>query len=203
MKKNKLLIFDLDGVLIDACDWHKNALNKSLVYHGYEPIKDDDHYRIFNGLPTREKLKILNIPKEQHQSINELKQEYTKDLISQNTLVSIEKIELINSIKNLGFFVACYTNSITETAKLMLRKVGILDLMDLLVTNEMVDNPKPNPEGYLKVMDHFNVAPSHTIIVEDSQKGIEAATNSGANVFIVRDSTETTKTRLIPICRRM
>ena len=53
----KLVIFDMDGVLVDACDWHKGALNKALLELCNYQISEKDHYSIFNGLPTKTKLK--------------------------------------------------------------------------------------------------------------------------------------------------
>ena len=60
MNKIKSIIFDLDGVLVDTKNIHFEALNKSLkdVKTGYQ-ISYKDHVRIFDGLPTLEKLKIL------------------------------------------------------------------------------------------------------------------------------------------------
>ncbi len=49
----------MDGVLIDAKDWHYFALNKALGYFGYE-ITRDEHLTVFDGMPTREKLAILS-----------------------------------------------------------------------------------------------------------------------------------------------
>ena len=55
----KMIIFDMDGVLVDACEWHRVALNEALQkVCGYE-IPKQEHYTIYNGIPTRTKLKIL------------------------------------------------------------------------------------------------------------------------------------------------
>jgi len=56
----KVIIFDLDGVLVDTKMIHFEALNLSLKKYGYEEISIDDHVKVFDGLPTNEKLKILN-----------------------------------------------------------------------------------------------------------------------------------------------
>ena len=51
----RAIIFDLDGVLVDACDWHYHSLNDALVhYKGYQ-ISYDDHIERFNGFPTNTK----------------------------------------------------------------------------------------------------------------------------------------------------
>jgi len=70
---------------------------------------------------------------------------------------------------------------------LMLEKTGIIDLFDMVTTNQDVVNSKPDPEGYLLTLKHFNVDPTETIIIEDSPKGLLAAYASGCNVIEVEN----------------
>ena len=81
----KAILFDMDGVLIDAKDWHYEALNKALRLFGYE-ITRYDHLHNFDGLPTKEKLNMISeesyLPKQLHNFINELKQDYTLEMIN-------------------------------------------------------------------------------------------------------------------------
>lgn len=200
MRRDKLIVFDLDGVLVDACDWHKEALNKALEANGYSCISNEDHEVKFNGLPTRVKLEKLGIPEDKQKKINEQKQKYTKDCINKGVFVSLEKIELLNALKEQGYYIACYTNCITETAHMMLKKLGVFDLFDDIMTNQRVTNPKPSPEGYIHLMEIFNVTPDKTWIVEDSPKGVKAAKASGANVIIVENATEVLPRRILKEC---
>jgi len=190
----KLFIFDLDGVLVEACDWHKDALNEALMEICDISISQEEHIATFNGIPTSQKLKILTekglVPIENHQRINDLKQEKTIEIIEKLAYIRPEKIEMINAIKEKGHIVACYTNSIRKTANLMLDKTGIKDIFDFILTNQDVEHPKPNPEGYLFLMKKFNFCQNDTFIIEDSPKGIEAATKSGANVIKVKNADE-------------
>lgn len=187
----KLVIFDLDGVLVDACDWHRDALNEALLEVSNTSIEEKEHVSTFNGIPTRKKLEILidqkRVKESELERIYDLKQEKTIQIIQQKAQKRKEKIELITELKRRGFVVACFTNSIRETANLMLSKTGVLDLFELVVTNQDVSNPKPDPEGYVKVMKHFRASKEETCIIEDSPKGIEAAEQSGAQVIVVKN----------------
>lgn len=186
-----LVIFDLDGVLVDACEWHRIALNKALKEVSNYEISDEDHYSYFNGIPTRVKLRILLekniIKKEDLCNIENLKQIFTKEIINDYAKVRPEKIEVLKYLKDKNIKIACYTNSIKDTADLMLKKTGIFDLFDLIITNQDVINPKPDPEGYLKILELLKIKKSNTIIIEDSQKGFEAAYLSGCKVFKVNN----------------
>ena len=57
--KIKAVIFDMDGVLIDAKEWHYQALNKALAIVG-EEIELSEHQSTFDGLPTKSKLDLLS-----------------------------------------------------------------------------------------------------------------------------------------------
>ena len=78
------VIFDMDGVLIDAKEWHYEALNKALGLFGFQ-VSRYDHLSTFDGLPTRHKLEMLSLerglPKGLHSFINELKQQYTLETV--------------------------------------------------------------------------------------------------------------------------
>ena len=87
MNKIKSIIFDLDGVLVDTKNIHFEALNKAFLDSkvNYQ-ISYKDHLKIFDGLPTSEKLKILNkkkiIKKNKFKQIVKFKNYYTNDEIS-------------------------------------------------------------------------------------------------------------------------
>ena len=192
----KLVIFDMDGVLVDACDWHKDALNKALLELCNYEISEKDHYSTFNGLPTKIKLKklselgIVSKDPEIHKKINDLKQQKTIDIIKDQASYDFLKVELISWLKNNNIKVACFTNSIRKTTEIMLNKTGILPELDMLVTNQDVERPKPDPEGYNKIINHFNFRPQDVIIVEDSPKGIQAANATGCKVMKVDNATQ-------------
>jgi len=198
MKKIEAILFDLDGVLVDACDWHYEALNVALIESGYDPISKKDHTDIYNGLPTKVKLHMLGIKGQKIIEINNLKQKHTLDIINCNSKIMSEKIELYEYLKNLNIKIGCVTNSIRETAKLMLSKTGQLDYIDLLVTNEDVYPNKPHPVCYDYAIQKLNSNPNASLCVEDSPKGIEAATKSKVKyLWVVYNSTEVTKQNYI------
>jgi HAD superfamily hydrolase (TIGR01509 family) len=192
----KLVIFDMDGVLVDACDWHKAAFNAALLELCDYQISEEDHYSTFNGLPTSiklQKLAEMGVVKDDpkiHKEINKLKQEKTIEIIEERAEYDMSKANLFSWLKLKNIKVACFTNSIRKTAELMLDKCGVLSELDLLVTNQDVKEPKPSPEGYLKVLKHFNISPQNAIIVEDSPKGLMAANATGCKVMKVDNATQ-------------
>ncbi len=185
----KAILFDLDGVLVDMPQGHFEALNKALGYFGVQ-INEQEHKNYFNGLPTRKKIEELEkqgrLPMGLREFINGVKQQHTKDIIPKYCVPDYSKIILLKHLKKRGFKLACCSNSINETLSLMLKSAGLYDFFDVIIGNDQVQKPKPDPEIYLKAFQTLNLTPQECIIVEDAPHGVAAAKASGATVFEVR-----------------
>lgn len=187
-EKIETFIFDLDGVLVDACEWHYEALNSALLKNGFPIINTEDHKNIYNGLPTRTKLKMLGIEEIDIKKISEDKQSITLDIIKNKCERDRGKISFLNNLKNKRIKIGCVTNSIRKTTMAMLFNSGMIDFIDEIITNEDVKKPKPDPEGYFSMMQRLEASPNKTIIVEDSIKGIEAASKTKCNLWVVKNA---------------
>ena len=184
-----LVLFDLDGVLVDACEWHYEALNEALRLVCDTEISREEHLSKFNGLTTRNKLNILGIDGDRAEKVFEIKQNITKKTISANSEPLLDKINLHTHLKNSGVKICCVTNCIRETAELMLKVTGQLEYMDMIITNEDVVRNKPFPDCYNLALDKFASTSKCPLIVEDSQTGILAARASGVkNIWEVENS---------------
>lgn len=185
---------DLDGTLCDCAELHYISLNKALNEVSGLEILRHDHEAIFNGLTTKKKLDLLvkdnKIADTDRQRVWELKQQYTKDLISTTLKIDDDKIKMHRYLHDQNIKVACITNSITETATLILEATGQLKYMDLLISNNMVKYPKPHAEGYIRAMIYFQVMPENVLIVEDSDVGMKSADAAGANVWRIKNAQE-------------
>jgi HAD superfamily hydrolase (TIGR01509 family) len=204
---NKLIIFDLDGVLINSKDIHFNALNLALNEFGNEfIITRDEQDSTFEGLTTRSKLEILtktkNLPEELHQYVWKLKQVYSAALFT-SVSPDQELVNLFKFIRSSGIKIAVASNSIRETLDSCLRSLGLLDLIDYSLSNEDVNLPKPSPEIYNKAMDYFDTTPEHTVIFEDSPIGLTAAYATGAMVEPVRNRSDIWFDRILRVIEEL
>ena len=181
----KLVIFDLDGVLVEARDMHYEALNRALKF--IDPkyvINREEHLSTFDGLPTGKKLEMLTktkgLPKESYKSVWESKQEQTIQIIEEEFKYDERLRGVLKKLRADGLKICVCSNSIRESTKMMLLKKGFMEFMEFYVSNQDVKNPKPNPEMYLQAMINLGVAPKECVIVEDSHIGRKAALSSGA-----------------------
>ncbi len=178
----KAIIFDLDGVLIDATHWHYEALNKALSLFGYT-ITTEEHESFYNGLPTKKKLEHLSrdkgLPTALHAFINVMKQKYTIELIEHNCKADFEKIFMLKKLKEKGFQLAVCSNAIASSVETMLRRSRLFEYFDLVLSNEDISEPKPSPAIYLKAFMELSVQPQECLIIEDAEYGKKAALASG------------------------
>ena len=93
--------------------------------------------------------------------------------------------DMLQIIKDF-YHIALVTTASEKNSKEILNFFNKKELFELIISAEDVKNKKPDPEGFIKAMDYFNVIPENTIIFEDSNVGIEAAVKSGANVLKVK-----------------
>lgn len=187
----KLVIFDLDGVLVEARDIHYEALNRALLdVNEKYVIEKEEHLSSYDGLSTSKKLKKLTkekgLPEKLHNQIWKDKQKYTHKVISDTVKPNWSIVSLLKRLKHEGYTVYCASNSIRSSVKLMLLKANYMESIDEYFSNEDVKSPKPHSEIYLKCMVHAGVNPSECLIVEDSHIGRKAATASGASLLGVR-----------------
>ena len=188
LAESRAVLFDMDGVLIDAREWHFQALNEALGIFGYN-ISQVDHMSRFDGMTTKSKLIVLSheegLPPQLHSLISEVKQDRTLRIAAALCYPNMQHQILLSRLKTIGVKIGVVTNSIRSTTEFMLNYAGIMKYLDVLVTNEDVSEPKPSPEGYKKAMKSLGINPSATWVVEDGHYGLLAAEEAGANVIKV------------------
>jgi len=188
MHKIKAVIFDMDGVLIEAKDWHYEALNKALNLFGLE-ISRYDHLVTYDGLPTKKKLEMLStergLPRELHAFINEMKQQYTMEIVYANCKPTFHHEFALSKLKKSGYKMAVCSNSIRNTIEIMMDKAALSQNFEFYVSNQDVKNGKPDPEMYNMAIGKLGLTPQDCMIIEDNENGIKAAKASGAWVMEV------------------
>lgn len=188
MNDIKAVVFDMDGVLIDAREWHYLALNQVLQPLGIA-ISENDHLEKYDGLSTKVKLQMLSsdlgLPVELHAIINKVKQDRTLRLANQFCYPNFRHQILLSRLRAENVKIGLVTNSIRQTTMFMLERANVLNFLEVVVTNEDVKNAKPDPEGYLLCCEKLQLKPEQVLVVEDGSYGIEAAKRAGCKVLKV------------------
>ncbi len=194
----KLVIFDLDGVLIDSKEYHYEALNQALG--SQYKISKEEHIRDYDGLPTSEKLKLLSIKKglspSKYDQIWKDKQENTLNIFKNSISKDYELMNFFQQLANEGYKIAVASNSIRNTVKIILLRLGLLEFVDIYISNEDILRNKPYPEMYWKCMIALGALPDQTVIIEDSVVGRQGALDSKCNLIPVENRKDLNQTKI-------
>ena len=187
MSKIKGLIFDLDGVLVSTENNHFNAWKAIADELNIKfNLKDNEKLK---GLSREDSLKALlklgnkNLPKLRFKNILALKNEiYLKSIenINQNDLIpGLQNFIKTKSKENYLLAVG----SSSKNANFILKKTGIYNYFKCIVDGNMVKNPKPDPEVFIKASIGLNLDPSECLVFEDAYSGVMAAKSGNFNVI--------------------
>ena len=204
-KDKKIIIFDLDGTLIDSIDiWNqvdvelvKRISGKSIKFTEIENLRDtimmnckpneDKYLKYFEGLKIKYNSPLA--PKE----ISKLNDEIALELLE--TVIDYKKgaAELIKKLKpNFKLIIATTSpkymvDIYINKNKNIINKADIKKYFDGIYTKESVNSLKPDPEIYLKILKDYKVSPEECLVFEDSIEGIRASKKAGINVVAVYD----------------
>ena len=195
----KAIIFDLDGVLVDARELHYEALNRALARYDCT-ITRDEHLSTYDGLPTRKKLQLLSENKrlspDVYDDVWKDKQFQTREIIDKEFTFDERIRGILSRLREEGYKMCVCSNSIRETTKMMLIRRGFMEFMEFFISNQDVNLSKPNPEMFLRAMVNLGVGPKECVIVEDSHYGRQAAFESGGHLCAVENAKQVTYERI-------
>lgn len=191
----KAVIFDLDGVLVDAVELHYQAFSRAINLFGFD-VPPAIHGLNYNGLPTTVKLEMLSqissLPRGLHSFINEMKQVYTQELLNQRIKPTLTQINLLKTLRERGMKLAVASNCTRTTVELVLEKLQIRSFFDIVLSKDDVSRSKPDPEIYLRCLRLLNLSEDEVLVVEDSRPGVIAAQKATSNVAVVKSPSEVT-----------
>ncbi len=206
-KDKKVIIFDMDGTLIDSIG-----------------IWNETDYQLIRRLGYKDNLDILKVQEERDNALRKyadsknpymdycsiLKKKYNSNLsveeihklryqIANELLIKTVDYkpmvpEFLKKLKEKNFILAIASTTLDSTItiyktlnKNMIKKAPLDEYFSLIITKDEVKMTKPNPETYLKVLEKLKVKKENVLVFEDSLIGIEAAKNAGLQVVAVYD----------------
>jgi HAD superfamily hydrolase (TIGR01509 family) len=196
------ILFDLDGVLFEGVDFHKEMfLNALYNVCPHTNITTDFHNTVLNGLSTKQKLDfLLNrgiITKVESIKINQEKINKTREGLNAFQIKNTSIVSIVQYLKNANYKLYCVSNSIRDTCETVLKRLGIDTYFTGIVSNEDIRHPKPSPEPYLHAFQTFGLNPYECIILEDSQHGRTAAYKTRAHVLPIVDTLDVTLSKIL------
>lgn len=206
LKNKKVIIFDIDGTLIDSIGvW--NEIDKKLI----KTIGNGSIDNVDIGKQRDEKLKeyskyedtyleYCGFLKEKYSSkiskkqIKELRYEIADNYLKESIDYKPQAEEVLKYLKQKSFTLAIASTTNENTIEIyknknqnIIKKANIEDYFSLIYSKEAVKELKPNPEIHNKILKELKIAKEECLIIEDSLIGVEAANNAGIEVAVIYD----------------
>ncbi len=177
----KLIIFDVDGVLLNSEKIYLD-MNQQFFKELGCAVSLEEHYGFVGMSATKmwthlkDKFHLM----QQVEELREMEKELKYKVLNQEKLVPTDYvIQLIEYFENKVYRLAIASSGLKRNIDIILKKLNIENKFELIVSGEDIINGKPAPDIFLKVSDYFGVKPSECIVIEDSANGIKAAKAAG------------------------
>lgn len=188
--KIKAVIFDMDGVLIDSEMLYLEDLLKFVQTKNPEVTKED----LFGvvGSTAKDTWTIVQDAAANGQDWESLKEEYREkrtiyETIDYRSIFRKEANDLIAYLKENGYRLAVASATKLPLVIRVLTENGIVDCFDQVVSGNMFERGKPDPEIYFYTAEKLGVKPEECLVIEDSTIGITAASRAGMKIAAVID----------------
>lgn len=182
----RLLIFDMDGVLVSTSSCHARAYHDLWNRLGI----DGPDYQSIAGRKTSEVVAEVTaslLPSEQQlQDWIQFKQRRARDCIDSAELCYPDTVDCLRTLAQCGVTMALGTAASAETVRGILQRYRLQDYFESVVTADDTERGKPAPDVYLSLIERHQVLPAASLVVEDSVAGLQAALAAGACVVSVR-----------------
>lgn len=195
----KAFIFDFDGVLVDTTEIQIRSIVQALAKRGFD-ISHPSNMEIVHSTITT-KAKLIKFCDKGYITMDQIAEIYKeKKRIANKMMLELDpqhyfdKREMFEYLKQEDRKIAIVTNANGESTRMLLKHLGLMDYLDVLITNNDVINSKPHPEPYIRALMHLariGCDLDECIIFEDSTIGLEAARATGASVYEVKSWTDT------------
>lgn len=183
----QLIVFDLDGTLVDSLGDLAGSANELLVQHGSRPLGDEDIAgMVGDGVATlvRRVLEARGLDLEPRAAVDEFLAIYDRRLLERTRPYQ----GIPEALEQLGkkAALAVLTNKHTAAAERILEGLGLRNAFQWVIGGDSPHGRKPAPGGLLAIVNAAGCTPEETVVVGDSAVDVETARAAGTPVCIAR-----------------
>jgi beta-phosphoglucomutase len=181
----RAVIWDLDGVIIDSAEEHRQAWQRLAQEEGVH-FTDANFWATF-GKRNDDIITIVwgSLPPERIRALADRKESYFRELIRKTAAPLPGSIELLRGLHEAGFLQALASSAPVENIQLISEVLGLRQYLTALVSGETVPHGKPAPDIFLKAAGELGVEPAQCLVIEDAVAGVQAAHAAGMKCIAV------------------
>ncbi|MFC1621748.1 HAD family hydrolase [Candidatus Omnitrophota bacterium] len=175
----KASIFDLDGVIVNTVSQHFKAWQKMFKEYGKD-FTFEDYKEKVDGIPRTDGARAIlkDLSEDELKKAGDKKQGYFLEYLeSEKIAVYNTTIDLIKDFKEKNLKIAVISSS--KNCLPILKKVGLVDLFDVIITGNDTTKGKPDPQVFLMAAEKLSIKPEECVVFEDAVLGVEAAKRAG------------------------
>ena len=183
MGERVILLFDLDGTLIDSTEAILESFHHAFDFYSY-PHPDDEAIKALIGHPLDYMFAHLGVEEERVWDFVTVYKEHYRDISTQKTVLlphAKEAVELAVTFAKLGIV----TTKTGKYSKILMEHFGLMDRFEVLIGREHVEHPKPHAEPILKALEAIDVEDREVWMIGDTQMDLVAAEAAGVNAIAV------------------
>ncbi len=183
-KHLKLIIFDLDGTLVDSSRDITNALNHAIEPYGFEPLAIEDTIKMVGEGLTRLVEKMLG---ENNAAIkDDVLDRFIKYYSEHLTDFTEPYPGIRETLEKIGRYKkAVISNKREYLSKKLLEELGLMRFFDIVLGSDSVSEKKPSSAPVKKVLEILKIEPNEAVIVGDSDFDIQAGKGAGVSTVAV------------------
>ena len=187
------IIFDFDGVLAHSEKWHFLTYGEVFAQHGHT-LDETEYYKYWTSLGHGARGEI-----ERHgldldpTAIREEKRPLFSERCEDGSInLYPEAHEILERLKTTGKTLTIASGTASYDIDAILRNAGVRDVFTDIIGCDTVPAIKPAPDLFLAMLERLGVNPRQCLVIEDAEKGVQAATTAGIPVIVIRnDETRT------------
>ncbi len=181
--KNKLLVFDFDGTIINTSEALTMAINELLSRYGLPPVDVREVKRAVGGGIQMTLMKLFG--EKYHDALVEEFRSIYPEYLESHVKVYDGMDEAIKTLYERGYRMAILSNGSTPFMERMLERFGLRKYFHVIVGIDKGFPPKPDRTALLYIMELMGSEPDYTLFIGDSEYDIMTARNAGVRIIFV------------------
>lgn len=193
LKMIKAVVFDMDGLMFDSERYVQKSWDIAGERLGYGPLGHNIVNTLGTNLTNRKKYFLEHYGNDfPFDKFLDTYREAYYELVKDGVPAKKGLHEIVEVLKEKNLKIGVATSSSREHAISNLKRVGIFDSFDAVITGDMIEHGKPEPDIYVEACRQLEVDPEDAVALEDAINGIRSAHGAGMNPVMIPDIVQDT-----------